>query len=222
MRVVIAGGHGKIALRLTRRLSTRGDTVLGLIRHLEQADDIAAQGGEPVVCDLERASVKAIAAVLAGASASVFAAGAGPGSGPERKLTVDRDGAIKLLEAGRSADVPGYVMISSFGAEAPPAGEDPFSVYLRAKAAADAAVQASDRDWTIVRPGRLTDGRGIGRVRIDLEPFRGEVPRDDIAAVLDALLHDPPAVRRILYVNGGEDSIEQALAASLARPAVSI
>jgi len=160
--------------------------------------------------------------VLAGASASVFAAGAGPGSGPERKLTVDRDGAIKLLEAGRSADVPGYVMISSFGAEAPPAGEDPFSVYLRAKAAADAAVQASDRDWTIVRPGRLTDGRGIGRVRIDLEPFRGEVPRDDIAAVLDALLHDPPAVRRILYVNGGEDSIEQALAASLARPAVSI
>jgi nucleoside-diphosphate-sugar epimerase len=219
MRVVIAGGHGKIALRLTRRLSARGDSVVGLIRNPDHAGDVTAHGGEPVVCDLERIDVPDLAAILAGASAAVFAAGAGPGSGPERKLTVDRDGAIKLLEASRAAGVPRYLIVSSVGAEAPPDGDDVFSVYLRAKAQADAAVQASDREWTVVRPGRLTDEPGTGRVRIELEPFRGEVPRDDVAAVLEALLHPPRAERRILYVNGGEETIEEALqAAGLAAP----
>lgn len=219
MRVVIAGGHGKIALRLTRLLSARGDSVAGLIRNPDQADDVAAHGGEPVVFDLERDSVEALAVVLADASAAVFAAGAGPGSGAERKLTVDRDGAIKLLEAARAAAVPGYLIISSVGAEDPPDGDDVFSVYLRAKAAADAAVEASDREWTIVRPGRLTDDAGTGHVRIDPDPIRGEIPRDDVAAVVAALLHDPRAARRILYLNGGEDPIEQAVEARLAEPA---
>jgi nucleoside-diphosphate-sugar epimerase len=218
MRVVIAGGHGKIALRLTRLLAARGDNVVGLIRNPDQAGDVSAHGGEAAMCDLERADVSELAALLAGASAAVFAAGAGPGSGPERKLTVDRDGAIKLLEAARAADVPGYQIISSVGAEDPPDGDDVFSVYLRAKAEADAAVQASDRDWTIVRPGRLTDDPGTGRVRIDPEPFRGKVPRDDVAAVLVALIHDPRVRRRILYLNDGEDAIEEALAAVLGEP----
>jgi nucleoside-diphosphate-sugar epimerase len=210
--VVIAGGHGKIALRLTRRLSARGETVVGLIRDPAHADDIRSVGGEPALCDLEHASAPEIAAAVAGATAVVFAAGAGPGSGPERKLTVDRDGATKLLQAATAADVPRYLIISSVGAEDPPGGDDAFSVYLRAKAEADAAVQASDREWTIVRPGRLTDEPGAGRVRIDLEPFRGEVPRDDVAALLDALLLQTRA-RRILYVNGGDTAIEQALEA---------
>ncbi|HWC86095.1 MAG TPA: NAD(P)H-binding protein [Solirubrobacteraceae bacterium] len=214
MRVVIAGGHGKIALRLTRRLSARGDSVAGLIRNPDHAGDVAARGGEAVICDLERAGADEMAAVLAGATAAVFAAGAGPGSGPERKLTVDRDGAVKLLEASRAAGVPRYLIISSAGAEAPPEGDAVFSIYLRAKAQADAAVQASDREWTIVRPGRLTDDHGTGRVRIALEPFRGEIPRDDVAAVLDALLHDVPAERRILYVNAGEEEIVPALRAA--------
>jgi len=214
MRVVIAGGHGKIALRLTQRLSARGDSVVGLIRNPDHADDVIARGGEPVVCDLERVDMPEVAAVLAGASATVFAAGAGPGSGPDRKLTVDRDGAIKLLEASRAAGVSRFLIISSVGAEAPPDGDDGFSVYLRAKAQADEAVQASDREWTIVRPGRLTDDAGTGRVRIDVEPFRGEIPRDDVAAVLEALLHPPRAERRILYVNGGEQTIEEALQAA--------
>src|ERR1700722_8754280 len=153
MRIAIAGGHGQLALILTRRLTSAGDTVIGLIRNPDHAEDVRAQGGQPVVCDLERESVDEIATAIAGTDAVVFAAGAGPGSGAERKLTVDRDGAIKLLEAARAADTPRYVMISGVGAENPPDGDDVFSVYLRAKAQADAAVQASELGWTIVRPG---------------------------------------------------------------------
>jgi uncharacterized protein YbjT (DUF2867 family) len=159
--------------------------------------------------------VPEIATAIAGASAVVFAAGAGPGSGAERKLTMDRDGAIKLLEAAAAVDVPRYLMISSIGAENPPDGDDAFSVYLRAKAHADEAVQASDREWTIVRPGRLTDDPGSGRVRIDLEPFHGQIPRDDVAAVLDVLLQEPRAARRVLYVNAGSVAVEEALEAVL-------
>jgi uncharacterized protein YbjT (DUF2867 family) len=159
--------------------------------------------------------VSDIADAIGGASAVVFAAGAGPGSGAARKLTVDRDGAINLLKACVAADVPRYLIISSVGAENPPDDDDVFSVYLRAKAEADAAVQASDRDWTIVRPGRLNDAPGRGRVRIQTEPFNGEIPRDDVAAVLDTLLQTARATRLILYVNGGDDVIEQALEALL-------
>lgn len=213
--VVIAGGHGKIALRLTERLSGRGEAVIGLIRNSDHADDVRARGGQPVLCDLERADVAEIATAISGASAVVFAAGAGPGSGAERKLTMDRDGAIKLLQAAEQVEAPRYLMISSVGAEDPPDGGDVFSVYLRAKAQADEAVRGSDRDWTIVRPGGLTDDSGGGQVRIDLEPFRGEIPRDDVAAVLDALLSEARAARRILYLNSGQVPIEQALDAVL-------
>jgi nucleoside-diphosphate-sugar epimerase len=215
MRVAIAGAHGKIGMRLTGRLSARGEAVVGLIRNPDHADDVRGQGGEPVVCDLERASVEEIAVAVTGSDAVVFAAGAGPGSGAQRKLTMDRDGAIKLLQAAASAGVPRYLIVSSVGAEDPPTGDEVFAVYLRAKAEADAAVQASDRDWTIVRPGRLTDDPGRSRVRIDIDPFRGEIARDDVAAVLDALLEEPRSAKRILYVNGGEGAIEQALDAAL-------
>ena len=209
--VAIAGGHGKVGLRLTERLGGRGEGVISLIRNPDHAGGVRARGGEPVVCDLERAGVSEIAAVIRGAGAVVFAAGAGPGSGPQRKLTMDRDGAIKLLEAAAAVGVPRYLMVSSVGAEAPPDGDDVFSFYLRAKADADAALRASDRDWTILRPGRLTDTPGSGRVRIDLEPFRGEIPRDDVAAVLDLLLVERGALGRVLYVNAGDASIAQAL-----------
>jgi uncharacterized protein YbjT (DUF2867 family) len=158
-----------------------------------------------------------VAAAIEGADSVVFAAGAGSGSGAERKLTMDRDGAINLLEAARSAGVERYLMVSSVGAENPPDGDDVFSVYLRAKAEADRTIASSDRGWTIVRPGALTEDPGTGRVRIDTEPFRGKVSRDDVAAVLDVILHDPRSVRRTLYVNGGDEPIEQTLEAALAR-----
>jgi uncharacterized protein YbjT (DUF2867 family) len=128
---------------------------------------------------------------------------------------LDRDGAIKLLDAARSAGIERYVIISSIGAENPPAGDDVFSIYVRAKAEADRAVMKSDRAWTIVRPGHLTDDPGTGRVRIDVEPLRGSVSRTDVAAVLDAVLHEPRSAYLILYVIGGEDPIDEALGAAL-------
>jgi uncharacterized protein YbjT (DUF2867 family) len=213
--VAIAGGHGKIARRLARRLVARGDTVRGLIRNPDHLADLRADGVEPVVCDLENEDVDDVANAIAGADAVVFAAGAGPGSGAERKWTMDRDGAIKLIDAAREAHVERYTMISSIGAEAPPDGDDVFSVYLRAKAEADQTLIASDREWTIVRPGHLTDDPGSGRVRIEGEPLRGQVPRDDVAAVLEAILHEPAAVRVILYVISGDQPVEEALSAAL-------
>lgn len=212
MRVAIAGAHGKVGIRLARRLVAGGDEVTGLIRNPEHAADVEAIGARAVICDLEHAGVPEIAAAVAGADAVVFAAGAGSGSGAARKLSMDRDGAIKLLQAS-----PGmrYVIVSSVGAEDPPDDDDVFSVYLRAKAEADAAVMADDREWTIVRPGPLTDDAGSGRVRIDTTPFRCEVARDDVAGVLAAVLYEPRAAGRILYVSAGEAPPEQALAAAL-------
>jgi uncharacterized protein YbjT (DUF2867 family) len=202
-------------MRLAGLLAARGDRVIGLIRNPDHAAEVRSAGAEPVVCDLEQASLQELAEAVADADAVVFAAGAGPGSGAERKLTVDRDGAIKLLDA--TADgAPRYVMVSSVGAEDPPAGDEVFSVYLRAKAEADAAVMATERDWTIVRPGGLTDDPGTGLVRIDSAPFRGQIPRDDVAELLALVLHDPRATRHILYVNGGDEPIEQALQAVVA------
>jgi uncharacterized protein YbjT (DUF2867 family) len=215
MDVVIAGGHGKVARRLARLLAGRGDRVRGLIRNPAHSDDLRGDGSEPVVCDLEAASVEDVAAAIAGAEAVVFAAGAGPGSGPERKLSLDRDGAIKLLRAAQAAGVPRYVMVSSIGAEAPPDGDDVFSVYLRAKAEADRALLESDRTWTIVRPVFLNDDPGAGRVRIDAEPLDGEISRDDVAAVLAAVLHEPRSAQRILYVASGDEPLDDALARAL-------
>lgn len=217
MVVAIAGAHGKIAMRLIGLLVAGGDTVIGLIRNPDHATEVSGRGAAAVVCDLERAATEEIAAAIAGADAAVFAAGAGAGSGAARKLTMDRDGAIKLLDAARAVDAQRYAIISSVGAESPPAGDDVFNVYLRAKAEADEAVQASDRGWTIVRPGRLTDDPGTGQVRIESRPFRGQIPRDDVAAVLARLLHDPRASRRVLYVNGGDETIEEALEEALGR-----
>jgi len=213
MRIAIAGGHGQIALQLTRLLEARGDEVISLIRNAAHADDVRSAGAEPVVCDLESATVDEVAEAIGGADAAVFAAGAGPGSGAERKLTVDRDGAIKLLAAAVATGARRFVIVSSIGAENPPDDDEVFSVYLRAKAEADAAVRGSDRDWTIVRPGALTDDPGAGRVTISTDAFRGKVARADVAAVLAAVLGEHPSIGKIFYVNGGEDPIDQALAA---------
>jgi uncharacterized protein YbjT (DUF2867 family) len=199
MRIVIAGAHGQIGLRLVRLLAAGGDDVVGLIRNPDHAAEITAAGGEPVVCDLEAASAGEVAAVVGTVDVAVFAAGAGPGSGVERKLTVDRDGAIKLLQA-TEATAARYLIVSSVGAESPPTGDDVFEVYLRAKAEADAAVVASARLWVIVRPGPLTDDPGTGHIRVATDPFRDAVTRDDVAAVLATIIADPGLDHTILYL----------------------
>lgn len=216
MQVAIAGAHGQIGRRLTGMLVANGDGVTGLVRNPDHVGEIERLGATGVVCDLEHAGIQEVTAALDGCDAAVFAAGAGPGSGAERKRTMDRDGAISLLNAATRAGVGRFVIVSSVGAENPPDDDAVFSVYLRAKAEADAAVMASDRAWTVLRPGGLTDDPGTGRVRIDVEPFRSEVSRDDVAAVLAAVLADEPGSSgAVLYVNGGETPIPDALRAAL-------
>ena len=209
MKVAIAGGHGQIALLLTRLLSEQGDTALGLIRNSGHADDIRAAGGEPVLCDLE--GDDDVAGAIAGSDAVVFAAGAGPGSGDERKWTVDYGGAVKLIEACRSAGIERYVIVSSIGAD-PDAAGDGFGVYLRAKGKADAELAASGLAYTIVRPGPLTDDPPTGRVRLGPDVARAPITRADTAALVAACLHSSASVGQTFVAVNGEEPIEQALA----------
>ena len=209
MDVVIAGGHGQIALRLSRLLAARGDRVRGLIRNPDHAGDVEVAGAEPVLADLEAADD--VSPAVGGADAVVFAAGAGPGSGAARKRTMDLGGAVKLLEAAQATGVPRYVMISSMGAEDPGAGSEAMRPYLEAKADADAAVAASGLAYTIVRPGRLTDDPGTGRVRVAERLEFASIPRDDVAATLVAVLDDPGTVGRSFAVVSGDDEIAKAL-----------
>jgi uncharacterized protein YbjT (DUF2867 family) len=210
--VVIAGGHGQIALRLAKLLSARGDAVRSLIRNPGHEAGVHAAGAEPVVADME--ALGDLAEFVDGADAVVFAAGAGPGSGPERKRTVDLGAAVKLLDGARRTGVRRYLMVSAMGAADPAAGSEAMRPYLEAKSQADAALAASDLEWTIVRPGGLTDEPGTGLV--ELAPSlgrRGTITRDDVAAVLMECLDEPRTVRATFDLLQGETPIAQALAA---------
>lgn len=215
MRIVIAGGHGKIALILERLLSARGDSVAGLIRNPAQVADLEAAGAEAVVVNLEKASVAEVAQHVRGADAVVFAAGAGPGSGAARKETVDRDAAILLADAALDAGVSRYLMVSAIGSNRrtdDTAADPVFAAYLRAKAAADEAVQArTGLHATIVRPGHLTDEDGTGRVALAEATEYGNIPRADVAAVLVALLDRPDTGGQAFDLIGGETPIPAAL-----------
>ncbi|MFD9503281.1 SDR family oxidoreductase [Streptomyces sp. NPDC060035] len=204
MRIVIAGGHGQIALRLERLLAARGDEAVGIIRNPQQSEDLREAGAEPSVLDLESASVEEVAAVLRGADAAVFAAGAGPNSGSERKDTVDRGAAVLFADAAERAGVRRYLVVSSMGADADHPGNEVFDVYLRAKGAADADVRSRPAlDWTILRPGMLTDDAGTGQVLLAASTGRGPVPRDDVAAALVELLDTPAAAGLTLELIAG-------------------
>ena len=215
MRVVIAGGHGKIALLLERLLAARGDAPVGLIRNPAHIGDLAAAGAQAVVLDLEHSSVSQVAEAVRGADAVVFAAGAGPGSGVSRKQTVDRDAAILLADAAESAGVDRYVMVSAISADDRSLDGDYdeiFLAYIRAKSEADADVRArSGLRTTIVRPGLLTDAPGTGRVRVAESTGRGEISRADVAAVLLAVLDSPATAGRTFEVIAGETPIDEAL-----------
>ncbi|MFF4838213.1 NAD(P)H-binding protein [Streptomyces sp. NPDC001315] len=212
MRIVIAGGHGQIALRLERLLSARGEEVAGIIRKAEQGDDLREAGAEPVLLDLESASVEEVAAHLQGAGAAVFAAGAGPGSGAARKDTVDKGAAVLFADAAVRARVRRFVVVSSMGADPAHQGDDVFDVYLRAKGAADAYVQNLDAlDWTILRPGSLTDDPGTGLVRLEAHTGRGSVPRDDVAAVLAELVDTPATTGLVLELTSGSTPVTVAV-----------
>jgi uncharacterized protein YbjT (DUF2867 family) len=215
MRVVIAGGHGKVALLLARALAGRGDDVAGLIRNPAQVDDVRATGARAVVCDLEAATVDELAPHLAGADAVVFAAGAGPGSGIPRKDSVDRAAAALLADAATAAGVRRYVLISSIGADSAPANPtDVFGAYLVAKKASEDDLRSRPLDWTILRPGRLTDDPPAGTVRLAPRVDRGSVARADVAAVIVALLDTPATAGAVLGLVGGDTPVDEAVAAA--------
>jgi nucleoside-diphosphate-sugar epimerase len=221
MRIVIAGAHGQVARRLGRLLSARGDTVIGIIRNPTHAADLTDDGVEPALMDLESAPVADVAAAAAGADAVVFAAGAGPGSGAARKDTVDRGAAVLLADAAETAAVTHYLLVSSMGVDlvadgATPEGVDEvFTAYLRAKLAAEKDVLARrNLTTTVLRPGGLTDEPGTGRVSLARHVERGSVPRDDVAAVLLALLDRRSEDGAVLELVAGDVPIADAVAAA--------
>ena len=216
MDVVVLGGHGRVARRLLALLAARGDRARGIVRSPDHGADLRALGAEPLLADVERDDITSL---VEGADAVVMVAGAGPGSGPARKRTVDLGGAVKLIHAAKATGVTRYVMISSMGASDPSTGSGAMRPYLEAKGEADAELTASGLDFTIVRPGRLTDDPGTGRIeaaeRLDR---RGAITRDDTAATLVAVLDTPSTIGLAFEVLEGRTPIVEAIAALPASP----
>jgi len=211
MDVLVAGCHGKVALHLLRLLAERGHHARGLIRNAGHASDLERIGAVPVLCDLE--ADEPLPHVGA-AEAIVFAAGAGPGSGPERKRTVDYGAAVKLVAAAEELGVRRYLMVSSMGAGDPASASEAMRPYQQAKHEADEALAASGLDWTIVRPGGLTDVPGSGRVTLAERLGRsGSIPREDVALVLLECLATPRTERRTFELLEGDLPVREALAA---------
>lgn len=213
MRIVIAGAHGQIALRLGRLLDEADHRVIGIVRNPMHGPDLANAGIETVVLDLEKVTASQLVPVLRGADVVIFAAGAGPGSGAERKDTVDRAAAALVADAAQNAGVSRYILISAMGVDTePPADtDDVFRVYLQAKAASETDLKDRDMDWLILRPGLLTNEDGVGRVELAESVPRGEISRDDVAAVLAELIASDVS-RVTLELAGGDVPIAEAVA----------
>ncbi|TCC61244.1 SDR family oxidoreductase [Kribbella pittospori] len=216
MRVVIAGGHGQIALRLTKLLADDGHEVVGLVRNPDHEADITAAGGQAAVLDLEQADAAAVAGVLTGADVAIFAAGAGPGSGKARKDTVDRGAAALFADAAEQAGVRRHLQVGSINADKAPSltDDETFTVYLRAKWAAEEDLRSRDLDWTILRPGGLTNDPGTGRVLLADkigDGRSGHISRDDVALVLAGLCDTPASIGRTLELVAGDTPVAEAL-----------
>ena len=213
MRVLVAGAHGKTARRLVRALVGNGHEVRGLVRKEDQLADVEADGAEPVLVDLENDEVDGrVGEAVAGCDAVVFAAGAGPGSGEARKETMDYGGAARLIEAAEKNGAGRYLMLSSIGAGDPEAGPEAMRPYLRAKAKADGRLRESGLEWTIIRPGSLTDEEETGTVEAaESLGRRGEISREDVAVAFALSLESPNTVGKTFELLSGETPIREAL-----------
>ena len=212
-RIAIVGAHGKVAQQLMRVLYDRGDDFVGLVRADEHAEDVYRLGGEGVLLDIERADVDAIAEAFAGCDAVVFTAGAGAGSGIERKRTVDYEGSVKSAEAAAKAGIRRFVQVSAWGVDSPVADDasDVWRAYVEAKRDADAALRATDLDWTIIRPGRLTDDPATGLVDLGPDVARGDVTRADVAAVVAAVIGVDASIHRQWNLVNGSVPVAEAV-----------
>ncbi|WP_166875942.1 NAD(P)-binding oxidoreductase [Salinibacterium sp. ZJ450] len=214
MRIVIAGGHGKIALLLSKLLTDAGHEPVGIIRNPDQIPDLERVGSQPLLLDLEHTDTATLAAKLreTGADAVVFAAGAGPGSGAVRKTTVDRDAAILLADAAEAAGIRRLVQISAIATDrVDPNADEVMQAYSRAKSEADADIRGRDLEWSIVRPGGLTNEAPTGLVTVGDTVDRGTIPRADVAAVVAHLLQSGGAVRRQFELVSGDTPIAEAI-----------
>ncbi|MGO4594072.1 SDR family oxidoreductase [Leifsonia sp. 2TAF2] len=218
-RVAIIGAHGKVAQQLMRVLYDRGDEFVGVVRNEEHADDVYRLGGEGALVDIEKAEASELAAAISGCDAVVFTAGAGAGSGIERKRTVDYGGSVKAQEAAAQAGIQRFVQVSAWGVDAPVDDTDPvWKAYVEAKRDADTALRESTLDWTILRPGGLTTEEGTGRVTLGESVPRGSIAREDVATLIAAALAEAGSIGKQWEVIGGDTRIEEAVRA-LSAPA---
>jgi uncharacterized protein YbjT (DUF2867 family) len=215
MRIVIAGGHGQIALLLEQQLATRGDAATALVRNPDHFADVQNAGAVPVLCDLESADADSVASYLNGADAAIFAAGAGAGSGNTRKDTVDYGAAALFATAAVTAGVRRFIQVSTVGIEQAdsPSMDPAFAVYLRAKGAAEEDLRGRDLDWTILRPGPLTNDAPTGLVALEPKLPRASVSRADVAATLVALLDEPRTAGMTVELTSGSTPVVEAVRA---------
>ncbi|MBZ5739862.1 SDR family oxidoreductase [Nocardioides mangrovi] len=212
-RIAIVGGHGQVARQLIHDLRRSDHDVAALVRTEDYRAELGARGAEVRLLDIERSDPAAFAAAFEGCAAVVFAAGGGPDGNIERKRTVDLEGSLKSIEGARIAGVRRFVQVSAIGVDDPlPADTgDVWRAYVEAKRDADAALRASDLDWTILRPGRLTDDPATGRVALGPDVARGDVTRADVAAVLAAVLDAPESIGQQWDLVGGEVPVAEAV-----------
>ncbi len=212
-RVAIVGGHGKVALHLHPELRSQGHQPVALVRREEYRDQLEALGAEVRLLDIEQQDAEAFAEAFAGCDAVVFAAGGGADGNVERKRTVDLEGSLKSIEGARKAGISRFVQISAIGVDdpLPEDTEEVWRVYVEAKRDADAALRDTDLAWTILRPGRLTDDPGTGRVALGEDVARGEIPRADVAGTVAAVIGEDRTVGRQWNLVGGDTPIADAV-----------
>ncbi|MCJ1673230.1 MULTISPECIES: SDR family oxidoreductase [unclassified Rathayibacter] len=213
-RVAVIGAHGKVGQQILHLLYDAGHEAVGVVRNPDHSEDIVRLGGEPLVHDLEHSTAEDFAGRLEGVDALVFTAGAGPDSGPERKRTVDLGASVLSQEAAAIAGIRRFVQISAIGVDAPldDDTEEGWRAYVEAKRDADTALRGTDLDWTILRPGGLTNDEGTGRIELGESVERGSIPREDVAATVIAVLADPSSIGKTWEIVSGDVAIEDAVA----------
>lgn len=219
MRIAIVGGHGQIARQLHPLLVTAGHQPVALVRNESHRAELEAAGAEVRLLDIEAEDADAFGRAFEGCRAVVFAAGGGPDGNKERKRTVDLEGSLKSIDGARAAGIQRFVQVSAIDVDKPVADDagEVWKAYVEAKRDADAALRATDLDWTILRPGRLTDEQPTGLVALGPDVPRGSVPRADVAAVLAAVLDRPETTGRQWNLVSGEDTITHAIDRAMPR-----
>ncbi len=220
MRVAIVGGHGQIARLLHPLLVAAGHRPVALVRGESHRLELEAAGAEVRPLDIEREDAAAFGRAFEGCRAVVFAAGGGPDGNVERKRTVDLEGSLKSIDGSRAAGIQRFVQVSAIDVDEPVADDagEVWKAYVEAKRDADAALRATDLDWTILRPGRLTNEEPAGLVSLGEHVPRASVPRADVAAVLAAVLERPQTTGRQWNLVAGEDTIAHAIDRALTGP----